>query len=279
MEKYNKIHDDGPGRRLLWAVWESGNLTEYRRKLGYHEQKLSLWYSALVYGSLRRLETGQEKVLERQEKVLEALDRLPRAKSKAIASALEHKDRRPLIDVLERSGLPPTSIAPNLNLAETYMMVNDEDKCVVKDHVRRSSHLEPTRYDSSGTMPTNTVPPAMFYTSRDRDQGSYVFRAPEQQPRKKPGSDDYDDDFHDLRSSVPQEWAHVRRSKSSRRPKEAKVDELGEGMPAFDIEINAKKTTARRQSSAARPQAWARAAKIRDAVVFQTQEPSDHHSR
>lgn len=137
---------------------ESDNLSDLRRKIGLHEQTLTLWYSSLMYGSLRRLETGQEgiyaKLNELTKKLVEWTNKRNElyaqkeklAARKGIITALKnlqgsdpsshHRrqegfaslDDDSLRAVLRKAGIPEKQIKANLKFAKDYIRAPKEER-------------------------------------------------------------------------------------------------------------------------------------------------------
>lgn len=186
--KYERIHDEGPGRRLLWALKESGNLTDMRHRIGYHEQILQLWYMTLVYGSLRRLEGGQEEIIE-------AIKSMRHGQLHEIMRALDHGDRRPLEQELKRKGVSQQNIEANLVTAVDYIEADPVDKIRLESRARSmSSTMRPSSYESS------------------------AYSNP--RPRESPSYPKVDDPFnHQLTYlDLPKPLSGMHRSRSTRKP-------------------------------------------------------------
>ena len=109
VKKYDRIHDEGPGRRLLFTLKESSGLTDLRRRIGLHEQTLNLWYWTLVYGSLRRLETGQEAIAQEMKDMFATIREWSPRKQAEIRRSVRHGDLSKLEDELQRSKMSETS--------------------------------------------------------------------------------------------------------------------------------------------------------------------------
>lgn len=137
VEKYQKMHAEGPGRRLVWSLMESGNLTDLRRRIGYHEQTLQLWYMTLVYGSLRRLEGGQEDIIA-------AIKSLRREDYRKVSASLRAGDSRPLKEELRHRGISAVDIEANMATAIDYISAPPIEKLRMESQVRSSS-IAPTR--------------------------------------------------------------------------------------------------------------------------------------
>lgn len=133
---------------------ESDNLSDLRRKIGLHEQTLTLWYSSLMYGSLRRLETGQEGIYAKLKKLVEWTNKRNElyaqkeklAARKGIITALKNlqgsdssrhhrrqEDFASLDDdslraVLRKAGIPEEQIKANLKFAKDYIRAPKEER-------------------------------------------------------------------------------------------------------------------------------------------------------
>lgn len=137
---------DGPGRRLLWSLMESGNLTDLRRRIGYHEQTLQLWYMTLVYGSLRRLEGGQEDIIA-------AIKSLHSEEYRKVSASLLAGDTKPLKKELRHRGISTVDIEANIATAIDYITAPPIEKLRMESQVQ-----------SRSTMPTR-------HTNEDRSRG------------------------------------------------------------------------------------------------------------
>lgn len=135
--KYQKMHAEGPGRRLFWSVMESGNLTDLRRRIGYHEQTLQLWYMTLVYGSLRRLEGGQEDIIA-------AIKSLRREDYRKVSASLRAGDSKPLRQELSHRGISAVDIEANMGTAIDYIIAPPIEKLRMESQVQSRS-TAPTR--------------------------------------------------------------------------------------------------------------------------------------
>ncbi|KAF7507652.1 hypothetical protein GJ744_010205 [Endocarpon pusillum] len=186
--KYERIHDEGPGRRLLWALKESGDLTDMRRRIGYHEQTLQLWYMTLVYGSLRRLEGGQEDIIK-------AIKSMRHDQLDEIMKALDHGDRRPLEEELKRKGVSQQNIEANLVTAVDYIEADPVDKVRIESRARSmSTTMRPSSYESG---PYSNLPPREF-------------------PSYPKDDNPFDHKLSHLDSTKP--LSGMRRSRSTRKP-------------------------------------------------------------
>ena len=137
--KYEKIHDEGAGRRLLFTLKESGGLTDLRRRIGLHEQMLQLWYMTLVYGSLRRLESGQKGILC----AIETMKKLSRSTMRDIQQSLLEGDVKPLERELCKSGLEPQVIDAALGTAVDYVRAPPLERVRIESQARSSAAVYP----------------------------------------------------------------------------------------------------------------------------------------
>lgn len=137
--KYAKIHDEGPGRRLLFTLKESGGLTDLRRRIGLHEQMLQIWYMTLVYGSLRRLEGGQEDIL----RAIEAIKNWNPRKVHEVRQSLRKGDIRPLERELSKSGLGPQAVDAVIGTAVDYVDSPPREQVRMESHARSSATVRP----------------------------------------------------------------------------------------------------------------------------------------
>ncbi len=148
--KYEKIHDEGAGRRLLFTLKESGGLTDLRRRIGLHEQMLQIWYMTLVYGSLRRLEGGQEAIL----KAIEAINNLTPSKMRKLRQSLHEGNVKPLERELCKSGLEPQAVDAALGTAVDYVDAPPLEKVRMESHARSSATVHP---EASSFQPPHPV--------------------------------------------------------------------------------------------------------------------------
>lgn len=132
VEKYHKMHAEGPGRRLLWSLMESGNLTDLRRRIGYHEQTLQLWYMTLVYGSLRRLEGGQEDIIA-------AIKSIHRDDLRKVSTGLRFGDSLPLKRELRQRGISVDNIEANMETAIDYITAPPIEKLRMESRLQSRS--------------------------------------------------------------------------------------------------------------------------------------------
>ena len=146
--KYEKIHDEGAGRRLLFTLKESGGLTDLRRRIGLHEQMLQIWYMTLVYGSLRRLEGGQEDIL----RAIEAIKNWSPRKVHKVRESLHKGDMKPLERELSKCGLGPQAVDAALRTAVDYVDAPPREKVRMESHARSSTAMRP---ETSSFRPTS----------------------------------------------------------------------------------------------------------------------------
>lgn len=168
VEKYQDIHANGYGRRLLFALTQSGDLADLRRKIGLHEQALQLWYMTVIVSSLRRIEDGVEGLREilnamrkwsprEEKKVREQVARRACSRTQSRVSsrpshtasrleaefghnqrisskisskpeAVTEEDVEPLKEALEQSGVSKAAIDANLEDAIKYLFADSERK-------------------------------------------------------------------------------------------------------------------------------------------------------
>lgn len=137
--KYYTIHDEGPGRRFLFTIKESSGLTDLRRRIGLHEQMLQIWYMTLVYGSLRRLEGGQEGIL----RAIEAIKNWTPQKKQSVKRSLHRGDSRPLERELRNCGLEPEAVEAALGTAVDYMEAPPVEQVRMESKARSSLTTRP----------------------------------------------------------------------------------------------------------------------------------------
>lgn len=111
---------------------ESGNLTDLRRRIGYHEQTLQLWYMTLVYGSLRRLEGGQEDIIA-------AIKSLRREDYRKVSASLRAGDSKPLRQELRHKGISAVDIEANMGTAIDYIIAPPIEKLRMESQVQSRS--------------------------------------------------------------------------------------------------------------------------------------------
>ena len=190
--KYEKIHDEGPGRRMLFAIKESSGLTDLRRRIGLHEQMLEMWYMTLVYGSLRRLEGGQEDIL----RAIEAMKNWSSAKKQRVRSCVRQGNSKPLEDELNKSGLDPTTVLSALPDAVEYVNAQPLEQVRMESRAKSSK----VKQDEGGS----------FSRSRFRDP-SFGF--------DRGFGDSFGDDFAYRPSDSSDLELSRRKSTGSRRPR------------------------------------------------------------
>lgn len=160
VEKYHKMHAEGPGRRLLWSLMESGNLTDLRRRIGYHEQTLQLWYMTLVYGSLRRLEGGQEDIIA-------AIKSMRKENLRKVSASLYVGDDRPLKRELRERGMSVDYIEANMETAIDYITAPPIEKLRMESRVQSRSTAPTTHVFEDGRR----------YSSRDEFPDTFLGRS------------------------------------------------------------------------------------------------------
>lgn len=153
VEKYHKMYAEGPGRRLLWSLMESSNLTDLRRKIGYHEQTLQLWYMTLVFGSLRRLEGGQEDIIA-------AIKSIRNEDLRKVSASLRVGDSKPLKRELRQSGMSIDCIEANMETAIDYITAPPIEKLRMESRMHSRS-TAPTRhlYEDGRRKPSQNETP------------------------------------------------------------------------------------------------------------------------
>ena len=130
---------------------ESDNLSDLRRRIGLHEQTLTLWYSSLMYGSLRRLEHGQEEMdnkigdltkelakwRDAQEKlasrrriitVLKDFQESDPGRHHRRREDIAHLDDDSLKAVLRKAGISEKEIEANLKFTKDYIKAPKEER-------------------------------------------------------------------------------------------------------------------------------------------------------
>ena len=166
--KYGKIHDEGAGRRLLFTLKESGGLVDLRRRIGLHEQMLQMWYMTLVYGSLRRLEGGQEHIL----KAIEAMKGWSPRKVEHVQRSLRKGDVKTLERELGKSGLGPRDVDAALEVAVDYVDAAPLEKARMESRARSSTTVRPEA--NSFPFPSHSAyQDFTFESSRDHARESF----------------------------------------------------------------------------------------------------------
>ena len=180
--KYGKIHNEGAGRRLLFTLKESGGLTDLRRRIGLHEQMLQLWYMTLVYGSLRRLESGQKGILC----AIEAMNKWSRSTMREIQNSLLEGDVKPLERELRKSGLEPQVVNAALDTAVDYVRAPPLERVRIESHARSSAAVHP---EASNFQPPRSGTQEFFYdTPFSYDRPPYPPPPPKPHTHRRPRS-------------------------------------------------------------------------------------------
>ena len=135
VSKYDKIQDIR-GRRLLFAFKESDNLTDLRRRIGLHERTLELWYSTLVYESLRRIETGQAGLVAGQEEIFAAIKAMDIPTLEAIKAELRRGREGLLKDELRRRTPSGRVTRDDVDVAKTYVTASPPEKAYIESQSR-----------------------------------------------------------------------------------------------------------------------------------------------
>jgi len=156
--KYGKIQDIR-GRRLLFAFKESDNLTDLRRRIGLHERTLDLWYSTLVYESLRRLENGQadifagqKDIFAGQEDIFAAIKAMDFPTIEAIKAELRRGREGLLTDELRRRTTSRRVTKDDVDVAKCYVTASLPERANIESESRTRKR---TRAHSS-TIPNVT---------------------------------------------------------------------------------------------------------------------------
>lgn len=196
--KYEKIHDEGPGRRLLFTLKESSGLTDLRRRIGLHEQNLQLWYNTLVYASLRRLEGGQEAIL----KAIEKIKKWSPTKVQEVRRSLCEGNIKPLEQGLRQSGLERQAVDSALGTVVDYVNAPPFEQVRIESRARSCTTIHP---EAGSFRPP--VPPVYPQFAFDEDFGkSSEYQPPLNMHRSKSTSaqrpryvynskDDFDIDY------------------------------------------------------------------------------------
>ncbi len=212
--KYAKIHGEGPGRRMLFTVMESGGLTDLRRRIGLHEQMLEMWYMTLIYGSLRRIEGGQENLLDGQQDILKAIDAIKALnpnKLHKVQQSLRQGDIKPLERELQKSGLGAKAVDTALCTAVDYVDAAPLERIRMESQVRAST-VRPAEPDtfSHGSHPE--YPSCALDEHCDKMKSSHRFpearRRRSTTARRRPPHLSFDDPrYHSGSSSSDEEFA------------------------------------------------------------------------
>ncbi|MCJ1243676.1 hypothetical protein MMC30_000873 [Trapelia coarctata] len=137
--KYGKIQDIR-GRRLLFAFRESDNLTDLRRRIGLHERTLELWYSTLVYESLRRLENGQADIFAGQEDIFAAIKAMDIPTLEAIKAELRRGREGLLTDELRKRTYSRRVTKDDVDVAKSYVTASPPERANIESQSRMRSH-------------------------------------------------------------------------------------------------------------------------------------------
>ena len=167
VEKYDKI-EDIRGRRLLFIFKESSDLSDLRRRIGLHEQTLQLWYMTLVYGSLRRLETGQEEIFS-------AIKNMNRDTLATVVAELRRGNEKLLKKELRKKGVSEEKIQENLDVAKVYVEATPPEKVRIESESRARSSSGPgglslgySGLDGGSAPAAYPYPPRRPYSPEDR---------------------------------------------------------------------------------------------------------------
>ncbi|KAM0794152.1 hypothetical protein BDR22DRAFT_876793 [Usnea florida] len=215
--KYDKIHDEGAGRRLLFTLKESGGLTDLRRRIGLHEQMLQLWYMTLVYSSLRRLESGQKGILC----AIEAINKWGRSTLREIQQSLREGDVKPLERELCKSGLEPQVVNAALGTAVDYVRAPPLERVRIESHARSSAAVHP---EASTFQPPRSGTQEFFYdTTFSYDRPPYPPPPPKPHTHRRSRSSSQQPPYFsqgtekDDGENVTDEDSYVERYKSSEK--------------------------------------------------------------
>ena len=118
--KYDRIYEL-PGRRWLFTFMEADNLSNLRRKIGLHEQQLHIWHTTLVYGSLRRLENGQELIFG-------AINGMSAEILAKVIAELRRGKEKTLKEELRKRGVSEGCIEQNVDVAADYVIAPPEER-------------------------------------------------------------------------------------------------------------------------------------------------------
>ena len=227
--KYDKIHDEGAGRRLLFTLKESGGLTDLRRRIGLHEQMLQIWYMTLVYGSLRRLEGGQENIL----RAIEAVKVWSPRKKQEVRKSLHKGDIKPLERELRKSGLGPSAVDAALGTAVDYVDASPHNQVRMESRARSSAtiHSESGNFQSTSH---SAYPQFSFGTSFDDAYPPlpgepYVHRRKASNAHKSPRHEDWADDLTE--DGFDHEPREVRGKSGHRSERRARERQMAEDLP------------------------------------------------
>ena len=125
---------------------ESSNLTDLRRRIGYHKQTLQLWYMTLVYGSLRRLEGGQEDIIA-------AIKSIRREDLRTVSASLLIGDSKPLKRELRQKGMSVDEIEANMKTAIDYITALPIEKLRMESQVGLPLYEDRRRHFSRTERP------------------------------------------------------------------------------------------------------------------------------
>ena len=124
---------------MLFTVMESSGLTDLRRRIGLHEQMLEMWYMTLIYGSLRRLEGGQEDIL----RAIEAMKKWSPTKRQHVRRSVREGDSKPLEQELCKSGLDPIAVKSALGAAVEYVDSPPREQVKMESRAKSSTVRKP----------------------------------------------------------------------------------------------------------------------------------------
>ena len=246
--KYDKIHDEGAGRRLLFTLKESGGLTDLRRRIGLHEQMLQLWYMTLVYGSLRRLESGQKGILC----AIEAMNKWSRSTMREIQQSLREGDVKPLERELCKSGLEPQVVNAALGTAVDYVRAPPLERVRIESHARSSAAVHP---EANTFQPPRSGPQDPFYdTPFNYDRPPYSPPPPKPHTHRRSRSSNQQTPYlsqgtkKDDGENVADEHSYVERYKSSEKAarkykRDARDKHQVENLPKKEIPLKGHDTT------------------------------------
>lgn len=125
---------------------------------------LQIWYMTLVYGSLRRLEGGQEDIL----KAIEAIKNWSPRKTREVRISLRNGNIKPLEQELYKSGLEPEAVDVALGTAVDYVDAPPLEQVRMESRAR-SSLSTMTSPEGKSFLPTMSTLHPRF--SSDDDYG------------------------------------------------------------------------------------------------------------
>lgn len=241
--KYGKIHDEGAGRRLLFTLKESGGLTDLRRRIGLHEQMLQIWYMTLVYGSLRRLESGQEDI----QKAIEAMNNWSLRKMGKVRQSLNEGDVKPLERELRKSGLEPQAVHAALGTAVDYVDAEPLERVRMESRAKSRATVYPEAssrpvyqgfpFDESLNYKRSPYPPPPPKPHKHRRQRSSTQQPPTDKDDLDNVTDDssYDEPYESRGKVLPKNKRNTSDRHKAEKPSKNEREQPSKGHDAAKL--------------------------------------------